>query len=272
MRSIVIIRGGGDLATGVAFRLHRAGIATLILEAEKPLAVRRQVAFAEAVFSGSIQVEGVAAKLVADWNAAQQSVKEGNIPVMIDPQASILKDLRPLVIVDARMLKQDLPSMMDQTSLLIGIGPGFEAGKNCHAVIESQRGHHLGRVFWSGRAAENTGIPGSINKYKKDRVLYAPSDGTLNPKAKIGDLIKQGELIASVNSQTIIAPFDGLLRGLIHRSVPLTKGMKIGDLDPRNDPSYTAQISDKALAIGGGVLEALLSQSDFRKQLWNDRI
>ncbi len=270
MQSIVLIRGAGDLASGVALRLFRSAFPVLMLEQEKPLAVRRKVAFAEAVYSGRAEIEGVVATKVDDWQSALQSIEIGQIPLMIDHQSLILASVKPHVLVDARMLKQNVTSQLNATSLLIGLGPGFEVGENCHAVIETQRGHHLGRVFWAGTAAADTGIPGSIAKYKQDRILRSPSDGKLIPHAQIGQQLKSGEIIAEVNAQPVIAPFDGVLRGLIHTSVTLTAGMKIGDLDPRNDPSFVDQVSDKALAIGGGVLEAILSVPDLREVFFID--
>ncbi|MDA1330177.1 MAG: selenium-dependent molybdenum cofactor biosynthesis protein YqeB [Chloroflexi bacterium] len=268
MSNIVLLRGGGDLASGVALRLHRAGIRLLITELPTPLFVRRKVAFGEAVYAGKVEVEGVWAQKADGWKEAAALLPGGIIPVIIDPDLDCLAEVRPLALVDARMIKTHSQLDMASAALVIGLGPGFEVGVNCHTVVETKRGHHLGRLYWQGSAAPDTGVPGSITKYKKDRVLRAPASGTLEAHSRIGQQLKQGDLIASVSGEPIIAPFDGVLRGLIHPSVSLVEGMKIGDLDPRNDPDYVELISDKALAIGGGVLEALLTREDIRQRLW----
>ncbi|KAA3647133.1 MAG: EF2563 family selenium-dependent molybdenum hydroxylase system protein [Chloroflexi bacterium] len=268
MPSIVLIRGGGDLASGVALRLHRADIQVLITELFEPLVVRRSVAFAEAVFSGKVEVEGVSGYLAENLEHAQDILGRGDIPVRIDPEGESLELLKPLVVVDARMTKKAPETDMDIAPLVIGLGPGFSAGEDCHAVVETKRGHSLGRVIWKGSAEENTGVPGSVQKYNVDRVLRAPAEGELIAHAEIGDSLKEGTSIAQVNGQMVKAPFEGVLRGLLYPGIQVTKGLKIGDLDPRNDVSYTRRVSDKALAIGGGVLEAMLSRSYVREKLW----
>lgn len=268
MRARVLIRGGGDLASGVALRLHRAGIIPLITELAQPRMVRRTVSFGEAVYTGAVEVEGVRAHRAEDWGRAQAILNAGEIAVLVDPELAALDEIQPLVLVDARMSKRAPYSGAGGAEMVIGLGPGFVAGENCDAVVETMRGHHLGRVFWQGAAAEDTGVPGSIAKHGLDRVLRAPADGELSAHAQIGEQLQQGDLIAQVDGQSLTAPFDGVLRGLIHPSVPLIKGMKIGDLDPRNDPRFVQQVSDKALAIGGGVLEALLTKPEIRGRLW----
>jgi xanthine dehydrogenase accessory factor len=267
MNKIVAIRGGGDLASGVALRLHRAGFSMILLEREYPLTVRRNVAFGQAVFDGKTQVAEVNARKVASMDEAFRAINEGAIPVIVEPGDTFLENLKAQVIVDGRMLKRRVPSLMDKTKLLIGIGPGFTVDQNCHAVIESQRGHNLGRVLWLGSAAADSGVPGSIANQNVDRVLRSPADGWLNSDKKIGDSVQRGETIANVGESEIIAAFDGILRGLIHENVALKSGMKIGDLDPRNDVSYVNSVSDKALAIGGGVLEAILSRPELREMI-----
>ena len=264
MQDLIAIRGGGDLASGVGLRLHRAGFPVLVLEQTFPQVVRRKVAFAEAVFLGQTQVEEVISRLIQSFDQAAACHLQGEVPVLVQPEEAFFEQLQPRVIVDARMLKQAVPSLTLSTDLLVGLGPGFTVGMNCHAVIETMRGHHLGRVFWEGSASANTGVPGSIAKHKLDRILRAPADGLLENSREIGEQIKQGELIAKVAGQPLVAPFDGVLRGLIHPSVPLVAGMKIGDLDPRNDPTFVSQVSDKSLAIGGAVLEAILSHPHLR--------
>jgi xanthine dehydrogenase accessory factor len=264
----VIIRGGGDLASGVAMRLHRAGIRLLIAELEKPLAVRRSVSFAQAIYSGGVEIEGVVGKRAGNLAEVEGIVAKGEIPVLVEPSLSTLVSSRLIALVDARMTKGKPETTLDSAQLVIGLGPGFIAGIHCHAVVETLRGHNLGRVFWEGSAAVDTGRPGSISAYNVDRVLRAPADGYLEPRTEIGQSLKQGDLVATVNGMEIRAAFDGVLRGLIHPSVELTQGIKVGDLDPRNDPSYCTRLSDKALAIGGGVLEALLTRPAIRERLW----
>jgi xanthine dehydrogenase accessory factor len=264
----VIIRGGGDLASGVAVRLHRAGIRLLIVELEKPLAVRCTVSFAQAVYSGEIEIEKVPAQKVPGYQEAEEILMKGILPVLVEPELKALVNEHPVAIIDGRMTKKGPDTNISSAQLVVGLGPGFITGVHCHAVVETLRGHNLGRVFWEGSAATDTGQPGSIVSYSVDRVLRAPAAGFLEAHAEIGQSIKKGDLIASVDGHEVRAGFDGVLRGLIHPSVELGVGMKIGDLDPRNDPSYCYRVSDKALAIGGGVLEALLTKPEIRRQLW----
>jgi xanthine dehydrogenase accessory factor len=264
----VLLRGGGDLASGIALRLQRAGIQLLIAELEKPLAVRRTVSFAEAVYAGEVTVEGVTARRIQKVIVASAVAGEGEIPVIVDPDLHSLPTIAPAVLIDARMTKKAPDIGIDAAPLVIGLGPGFVAGENCHAVIETMRGHSLGRVFWQGSAQADTGIPGSIASHNRDRVLRAPAAGNVLPQAEIGQSLKAGELIATVAGTELRAAFDGVLRGLVHASVEVHKGMKIGDIDPRNDPEYVYRISDKALSIGGGVLEAILTRPDIRARLW----
>lgn len=268
MSALVIIRGGGDLASGVALRLYRAGIRVLICELPQPLAVRRTVSFAEAVYAGQIEFEGVTGRRITDPSEISSTLEAGQIPVLVDPTLSSLSSLVHEALVDARMTKRAPDVIANAASLVVGLGPGFVAGENCHAVIETMRGHNLGRVFWQGSAQADTGVPGSIAQHGKDRMLRAPAAGRAEPHAEIGQQLRTGDLIAVISGTGLHAPFDGVLRGLIHPSVEVTAGMKIGDLDPRNDPSYCWRVSDKALAIGGGVLEALLVRSELRAKLW----
>ncbi len=270
MKAIVLIRGAGDLATGVALRLHHSGFPIVMLEREKPLAVRRQVAFSEAIYSGNIEVEDVQGHHVSDWKLALLVLDAMHIPILIDEDFSLREQINPMVIIDARMLKKKSGNLINMKSFLIGLGPGFTVGENCEAIIETQRGHHLGRVLWQGSAAKDTGVPGSIASFKQDRVIRSPGHGKLISDAKIGDQLLKGDQIAIVDGQAIVAAFDGVLRGLIHPSVEINPGMKIGDLDPRNDPSYVNQVSDKALAIGGGVMEAILTKADLRQAFFRD--
>ena len=268
MPSLVILRGGGDLASGVALRLHRAGIRVLIVELEQPLAVRRTVAFAEAVYAGQIEIEGLIGRKITKPDESASTFEAGQIPVLVDPTLTSLSSLVHEALVDARMTKRAPDVIANAASLVVGLGPGFVAGENCHAVVETMRGHNLGRVLWQGSAQADTGVPSSIAQHGKDRVLRAPAVGRAEPHAEIGRQLKAGDLIAVISGSELRAPFDGVLRGLIHPSVQVAAGMKIGDLDPRNDPSYCWRVSDKALAIGGGVLEALLARPELRGKLW----
>ena len=265
---LVLIRGGGDLASGVAVRLHHSGFEVMITELPKPLVVRRTVSFAEAVSDGSKEVEGITAVLINTPGDVKDSVRVGNIPVLIDPDLACMREVRPDVVVDARMRKKEPSEGKELATLVIGLGPGFIAGENCHAVVETNRGHNLGRVIWAGPPQEDTGIPGQVQGFASERVLRAPEDGKLVTGAQIGDEVKNGTVIALVGSQAVLAPFDGILRGLIDPGTQVTKGMKIGDVDPRDDPTIYSLVSDKARAVGGGVLEAILACPDLRSGLW----
>jgi len=262
--NLVLIRGGGDLATGVALRLHRSGIKVVISELAQPLAVRRTVSFSEAVYEGSHTVEGVTARLIeADQLPAWDEADE--IPVLIDPNADILSSFNFLVVVDARLTKQPPAPLPTQIPLHIGLGPGFTAGSDCHAVIETRRSHTLGRVYWTGTAQPDSGDPEGDPR----RVLRAPSDGVVKGYKEIGEHVKEGEVIASISDQfSVISPFSGILRGLIRAGLHVTKGVKIGDIDARDEVSACYLVSDKALAIGGGVLEAILSKAEIRTNLY----
>jgi len=238
---LVLIKGAGDMASGVAWRLHRAGFPIVMTELAQPLAVRRAVCFAEAVFAGETTVEGVVARRVPDGAAARAGLNRGVIPILVDPEAGCREELAPAI------------------PLVIALGPGFTAGVDCHAVIETNRGHNLGRVIWQGSAQADTKIPSEVAGYSATRVLRAPADGHVTPHHAIGDRIAQGEIIAEVSGQPVVAPFAGVLRGLIHATVQVTAGLKIGDLDPRARVEHCFTISEKSLAVGGGVLEAVLT-------------
>jgi len=259
MNKKVLIRGGGDLASGVALRLIKTGMDVYIAELPQPLVIRRTVSFAEAVYEGSWDVEGVTAVHARDVPEAHCFVKKRNIPVLVDPNLEIINEINPDVLVDARMLKLPVQYNLNLVGLIIGLGPGFQVGKNCHAFVETKRGHFLGRVFWSGGAEENSEIPGSVMGIQEQRVLRSPEDGVFNSFVSICDVIDIGKPIGQVDNTVIEAPFSGLIRGLIHDGLIVEKNMKIGDIDPRTDRKYCTYISEKALAIGGGVLEAILT-------------
>jgi xanthine dehydrogenase accessory factor len=271
MSFIILLRGGGDMASGVALRLHRAGLRVAIAELPQPLAVRRLVSFAEAVYEGEVVVEGITARRITDPSDTLRILRifaQKQIPVLVDPDFQALQSLRPTVVIDARMIKHAPERGIYQASLVIGLGPGFEAGLNCHAVIETNRGHCLGRVIWQGIAEMDTGVPESVAEHGSERVLRAPADGILEARAAIGQLVQPGQVVAEVAGQPVPANFAGVLRGLVHSGLPVRQGMKVGDVDPRGDPSACSLVSDKALAVGGGVLEAILSRPDLRPLLW----
>jgi len=253
---LVIIRGGGDLATGVAVRLFRAGFSVIILEAEQPTVIRLPVSFARAVYEGKAVVEDVEAVLIPSWRKAEDIIKKGKIPVLIDPKGNYIEKISPTVIVDAILAKRNLGTRIDQAPLVIGLGPGFTAGKDVDVVIETMRGHNLGRVYYQGQAAPDTGVPGEVGGESKRRLLRAPAEGKIVPLHQIGDLVKAGEAIAEVEGVPLKAEISGVLRGLIYPQSRVTKGMKVGDIDPRGIREYCFTVSDKARSIGGAVLEA----------------
>ncbi|MEG3585926.1 MAG: selenium-dependent molybdenum cofactor biosynthesis protein YqeB [Actinomycetota bacterium] len=252
---IVLVRGGGDLATGVISRLHHSGFPVIVTELETPLAVRRTVSVASAVFEGNLQIEDMEVQLVDSAKEAIEKSHVGLISVMISPG---LPDVNPSVVIDARLAKKNIDTQISDADLVIGMGPGFIAGEDCHRVIETKRGHSMGRVIRTGSALEDTGIPESVAGHGANRVLRSPKDGQIIWNVEIGDQIKENQVIGSIEETEILGPFAGIIRGLIHPSVTVKKKMKIGDVDPRISDDWN-QISDKALAVGGGVLEAILS-------------
>jgi xanthine dehydrogenase accessory factor len=264
---LVLIRGGGDLATGVAARLHRAGFAVLVTELPQPLVLRRTVALAEAVFRGETSVEDLIGRRVGSPARAREEALSGIIPVLIDPECDSCEELRPVALVDARMRKQPNELGRGVARLVVGLGPGFVADGDCHAVIETKRGHRLGRVLWVGSAEADTRIPEAVGGHAARRVLRAPVEGVVEAHHEIGTRLNEGQAVARVGGVEVRAPFDGVLRGLIHPGLSVPAGTKIGDVDPRGDMTYCWEISDKALAVGGGVLEALLAQRDIRRRL-----
>jgi xanthine dehydrogenase accessory factor len=267
MAALILIRGGGDLASGVALRLHRAGLRIVITELPQPLAVRRTVSFAEAIYEGQVSVEGVSGRGIddpGDLEAIRKILAGGQIPVVADPAATLADKLRPISIVDARMSKKPPEALDYRPQLLIGLGPGFTSPQDVDAVVETRRGHTLGRVIWNGAAVADTSQPEGDPR----RVLRASRDGILESTARIGDHFETGEQIAGVGGEIIRAPFAGILRGLLRPGLTATRGMKIGDLDSRDDPRLCQFASDKALAVGGGVVEALLARPELRERLW----
>lgn len=263
----VLVRGGGDLGSGAIYRLHRAGFPVILAELEAPLCVRRAVCFASAVLEGHIAVEGITARLVSGWDAVGATLQRGEVPVVVDAAGEALAALTPTVVVDARMAKRNLGTTRADAPLVVALGPGFEAGVDCHAVVETNRGHYLGRVYWKGSAEADTGVPGRIGGVASRRVLRAPAHGYVLARKAIGERVHAGEVVAEVDGHTVSATIDGVLRGLIHPRVPVHPGLKIGDVDPRAQREHCFTISDKSLAVGGGVLEAILSSTALRDKL-----
>jgi xanthine dehydrogenase accessory factor len=263
---LVCIRGGGDLASGVAARLARAGFPLVILELPEPLVIRRAVAFAEAVYAGQVQIEDLTGRRVEDAEGALVEAQAGRVPVLVDPAGGSIGALAPAVVVDARVLKANPGDLGPGLApLVVALGPGYMAGADCHAVIETMRGHQLGRVLWQGAAQLNTGVPGVIGGRTAERVLRAPAAGEVEGRAQIGDRVAAGQVVAMVGGAPVASPFDGVLRGLLHDRVIVEAGFKIGDVDPRGVREHCFTISDKALAVGGGVLEAILAAPQIRR-------
>jgi len=266
-RPIALVRGGGDLASGAVARLHRAGFRVVVLELARPLAVRRLVSFAEAVYAGKIRVEEIGALRVDEVSEVEHAFSDEIVPVLVDPRASCLGQLRPRVLVDGRMRKSAPEIGRGAAALFIGLGPGFKAGEDCDAVVETKRGPHLGRVIWHGTAAADTRVPEPVAGFAEERVLRAPTAGEVRGLVSLGSTVRDGESVAEVDGVAVRAQFDGILRGLLHDGLRVEAGVKIGDIDPRGDPSLCTLISDKALAVGGGVVEAALSHSEIRRGL-----
>lgn len=255
----VVIKGAGEMASAVAWRIYQAKIRQiLMLERSSPLAVRRAVSFCEAVHDGRQTVERVEAKRVDTLNDVRACWNEDHIAVCVDPDWRLLAGLKPDVVIDAILAKSNLGTRLDEAPLVIGLGPGFIAGQDVHMVVETHRGHHLGKIITAGSAQPNTGTPGRINGYTDERVLRAPCDGDFKAECAIGDSVKKGDRIGTVAAKVVRAPIDGVLRGLIRGASHVQRGLKIGDIDPRGDINYCYTISDKARAISGSVLEAIL--------------
>lgn len=258
--TLCLIRGGGDVATGTIYRLFQAGFPVIVMELLQPLVVRRAVSFAEAVYAGEVEVEGVFARRVSNpAEAIRMAVSDEMIPVLIDEQGNALNEIKPTVLVDARMAKVNMGTRIDDADFVVGLGPGFTAGGDCHAVIETLRGFHLGRVIRDGKAAEDTKKPEAVAGYADQRVIRSPRSGRVKVRRDIGDLVKEGECLVEIGSASVCAPFNGIVRGMIHDGLVVSAGLKIGDIDPRQIREYCFEISDKALAIGGGVLEAVMA-------------
>lgn len=263
---LVVIRGAGDIATGIALRLWRAHIRVAMTEIEKPTAIRRTVCFSQAVVHGETTVEDITAKRAESPAEALCILESGCIPVLPDPEGACIAVLKPDAVVDAILAKKNLGTKITDAPVVIGVGPGFTAGVDCHAVVETMRGHYLGRVIHEGTAIPNTGIPGLIGGFAGERVLRAPADGIFHQLLEIGAQVKMGDVAATVNGEPMVCTLDGVLRGILADGTPVHKGMKSGDIDPRCELAHCYCASDKALAVGGGVLEAVLALTGALKE------
>ena len=263
---VILVRGGGDLATGTIHRLWSAGLKVLVLEAEHPAAIRRQVSVSEAVYEGGAVVEGMRATLVKTLDEAVVVWHRGDVPVMVDPKGELIPQVRPAALVDAILAKKNLGTARDMAPLTIALGPGFTAGQDVDAVVETKRGHRLGRIIWEGSAIANTGIPGIIGGYGKERVIHAAAAGVFEDVRRIGDIVAEGETIAQIRTADgtitpVTTQITGILRGLLRSGYPVTPGFKVADVDPRKEElSNCFLISDKARCIAGSVLELVCAQ------------
>lgn len=263
MKDLIIVRGGGDLATGTIHKLYKCGFPVLILETETPSAIRRNVAFSEAVYNGQHTVENVTCYKADSVSHAQSLLCEGKLALLADTEGNAISQLKPMAVVDAILAKKNIGTNREMAPVTIGLGPGFEAGKDVDAVIETNRGHNLGRVILSGCAEPNTGIPGIIEGFGRERVIYSPAAGIMRNICKITDIVRKGDTIAEIETENgnipVIATLDGLLRGLIRDGYKVSKGFKIADIDPRLEEYENCfTISDKARCIAGGVVEAIM--------------
>lgn len=260
-KKLIIVRGGGDLATGTIHRLWSAGLPVFVLETEKPAAIRRQVSVCEAVYDGTVTVEGMTAVLVKNTAEVYPVIEEGKIPVMVDPEGESIAALKPEIVADAIIAKKNLGTYIDMAPVTIGLGPGFCAGKDVDYCVETKRGHNLGRIICEGFAVADTGVPGNIGGYTKERVIHAAAEGTFYNVSKIGDVVKVGQEIAYIIKEngdkiSVTATIDGILRGLLRDGYAVTEHFKIADIDPRYEELENCfTISDKARCIAGSVLE-----------------
>ncbi len=259
--NLVIVRGAGDIASGTIYRLFQAGFSVIALEVEKPTVIRRTVAYAAAVTQGRVIVEGLTALRCDTEVSIVKALAEGKIPICVDPQGNWIKKLKPLAVVDAILAKKNLGTSREMAPVVIGLGPGFTAGEDVDAVIETNRGHDLGRVIFSGTAAKNTGVPGNIDGYTHERVIRAPQAGVLRIVQDIGTIVNTGDCLATIDDCEVTTKIAGVLRGIIADESNVFEGMKIADVDPRGKVEYCYTITDKARNLSGGVLEAILHQA-----------
>ena len=255
---IIWVRGAGDIATGVAFRLHKSGFSVVMSDLSQPTSIRRTICFSEAIINGVAAVEDITARFAANAEDAKQILFAGDVAVLCDPTGETARKLNPAAVIDAILAKRNLGTKIDDAPIVVGIGPGFTAGVDCHAVVETARGHTLGRVYYSGAALPDTGIPGNIAGFTLERLLRAPRAGVFRGVKQIGDVVEAGEICAYVEDDPVVTRIRGVLRGLLPDGIVVYEGMKSGDVDPRCELSHCFTVSDKALAVGGGALEAVL--------------
>ncbi len=259
MKNLVVVRGAGDIASGVIQKLHRCGFPVVALEVEKPSFIRRKVCFGEAIYDAVMEIEGSRARYAQDPEDAMEICKGGEIAILVDPQGESIERLKPMAVVDAILAKKNYGTSRGMAPITIGLGPGFEAGRDVDIAVETMRGHDLGRLIFQGKPCENTGVPGVVGGYGRERVIYSEGEGVIVNKKRIGDIVEKGDIVATVGDTQVKAPLGGVIRGLIRDSYQVSRGLKIGDIDPRREQVKNCfTISDKARNIGGAVLEAVL--------------
>lgn len=255
---LVLVKGAGDLATGIVHRLRMSDFKVLMTEIEKPTVVRHEVAFATAVLKKKTKVEDMEVKLCTSLEEIDRALEEDGLALVVDPKAYIREELRPQVVVDAIIAKRNLGTSLDDADIVIGVGPGFEAGRDVDYVVETKRGHYLGKVLDQGQAIKNTSSPGAVEGFTRERIIRSPKAGLFRPHAKIGDLVKKGDIVAYLDDEPILAKLDGVVRGMLLGEMEVRENFKCGDIDPRAVVDHCFTISDKARAVGGGVLEAIM--------------
>ncbi len=266
-----LILGAGDIATGVAIRLHQAGAHVVMTEIAQPMVVRRSVAFANAIYEdGAFSVENVKCRVVQNVGMIDNCHSQNEIALLVDDEAKVAGEIVFDILVDARMIKIYSKVPLTSSPYRIGIGPGFTVGENCLAIIESKRGPTMGRVIWSGSAEPDTGIPEKVENVQAERVLRSPGEGFFLPQVDIGDVVQAGQTIASVDGKQIVAPFGGLIRGMLHKGLKVKPGTKVGDIDPRPDPRLCQFVSDKSMAVGSGVIEIILKIGELKRKLLSE--
>ncbi|NKF05558.1 EF2563 family selenium-dependent molybdenum hydroxylase system protein [Clostridium gasigenes] len=265
MEDIIVVRGGGDIATGTIQKLYRSGFKVLVLEIDKPTAIRRNVAFSDAVYNGNTTVEGIKASLAKNEYEINKNWDNKIIPIAVDSSGELINKIKPNIVIDAILAKKNMGTCKKMAPITIALGPGFNAGKDVDIVIETMRGHNLGKLIFEGSAIENTGVPGEIGGYSKERVIYSNNDGVIKNISNIGDIVEKGQVIALIGEENVLATISGILRGIIKDGTDVCKGLKIGDIDPRlKELENYNTISDKARSIGGGVLEAVLIMKNIK--------
>lgn len=268
---VIWVRGAGDIATGVAFRLHKSGFSVVMSDLPQPTSIRRTICFSEAIVNGETKVEDIVARFASNEEKAREILSCGEIAVLADESGNLARKLKPVAVIDAILAKRNLGTKIDDAQVVIGIGPGFTAGVDCHAVVETMRGHTLGRVYYSGAALPDTGIPGNIAGFTIERLLRAPKAGVFRGVKQIGDVVEPNEICGYVDDEPVVSRIRGILRGLLPNGITVYEGMKSGDVDPRCEISHCFTVSDKALAVGGGALEALLHELAKGENEWRQK-